>query len=456
MTRELRFPAGFLFGAATAAHQVEGGCRGNQWWEWEQVAGHIRDGSTSEVACDHYRRFREDFALARELGQQAQRISIEWSRLEPEEGRFDEREADHYRAVLDSIRENGMEPMVTLHHFTNPLWVQRQGGWENPRIVDWLAGFAGRAVRAMGDRVRSWWTINEPTVAPALCYVMGMHPPCVRDFGRALPVARHVLLAHGAMYRAVKDAASHGAEAGPVLQMPLIEPLDPACEADRAAAAQQDFFFNQYFLDGLERGVVAPPIGEGEEVAGLAGSYDAIGLNYYARMLVPGGPVGQVSGLADAVAEASAAGGEHGPLLGARRAGEPAEFVDQMGWEVHPPGLCKQLVRLAALGRPLYVTESGMATRDERARCRHLLAHLVQVHRAIEQGADVRGYMYWTLMDNFEWAEGYARTFGLIEVDRANDLARRPREAAYLYRDVARAGGLTAAMLERWEVSPSR
>jgi beta-glucosidase len=450
MTDELRFPDGFLFGAATAAHQVEGGCLSNHWSAWEHEPGNVHDGSNADVACDHYRRFRDDFALARELGHGAQRISIEWSRLVPEEGRFDEREADHYRAVLDSIRENGMEPLPTLHHFTNPLWVQRRGGWENPSIVDWLADFAERAARAFGDRVAIWWTINEPMVAPALCYLMGIHPPCVRDLARALPVARHVLLAHGAMYRAIKGAAAHAPEVGPVLQMPYIAPLDPGSEADREAAAQQDFLFNQYYLEGLLRGVVSPPIGAGEEIPGLRGSYDVVGLNYYARMLVSADAAGLVHP-AGGMASQGAGGGE-APLVGRRRPDEPAEFEDQMGWEVYPAGLRAQLVRLKNLGKPIYVTESGMATRDERARCRHLLVHLREIHRAIADGADVRGFLYWTLMDNFEWAEGYSRTFGLIEVDRDRDLARRPREAAHLLCDISRTGAVTADMLARYGV----
>jgi beta-glucosidase len=457
MAQDLRFPDGFLFGAATAAHQVEGGCLRNQWSAWEHEGGHIRDGSTADLACDHYNRFREDFALAKELGQNAQRISIEWSRLEPEEGRFDEREADHYRAVCDAIRSQGMVPTVTLHHFTNPLWVQQRGGWENEKIVDWLARFAEFATRALGERVELWWTINEPMVAPALCYVMGIHPPCVRDLSRALPVARHVLLAHGAMYHAVKNAAKHEVRVGPVLQMPYIEALDPVSAADREAAQQQDSLFNQYYLDGLLRGVVAPPVGGGEEVPGLARSYDVVGLNYYARMLVGGGAALGHSAGGEAARSGGAAGETHaGPLLGRRRTSEPAEFHDQMGWEVHPRGLREQLLRLTPLGKPLYVTENGMATRDERARCRHLLVHLGEVHAAIRAGADVRGFFYWTLMDNFEWAEGYTKTFGLIEIDRERGLLRRPREAAHLYGEIARSGGVSAALLERYGVAAAR
>ena len=443
---DLHFPKGFLFGAATSAHQVEGGCDNNQWWEWEQIAGNVHDGSTSATACDHFNRYREDFALARELGMNAQRISIEWSRIEPEEGRFDEDALDHYREVCDTIRDLGMEPAVTLHHFTNPIWAQRQGGWECPKMVEWLARFAERAADALGDRVRFWFTINEPMVAPALCYVMGIHPPCVRDLGRALPVARAVLLAHGAMYNAVKNAVSHVTEVGPVLQMPLIEAFDPESAADRDAAAAQDQLFNQYYLDGLLKGVVAPPVGDGSEVPGLARSYDVVGLNYYSRMLVRAGTLDEARHPAGGERDAA---GVPMPLLGLRRKDEPAEFHDQMGWEVHPKGLYAQLMRLAPLGCPVYVTESGMATRDEDARSRHLLAHLAECHRAIRDGLDLRGFFYWTLMDNFEWAEGYTRTFGLIEIDRADDLARRPRAAALLYRDIARSGTIGAELLAR-------
>lgn len=444
-----RFPQGFLFGAATAAHQVEGGCLDNDWSEWEREPGRIHDGSNADVACDHYRRYEEDFALAGSLGHNAHRFSIEWARIEPEEGRFDAREVDHYRAVIDSIRSHGMEPLPTLHHFTHPSWVRRDGGWENPRIIDRLARYAGHVARALGDRVGTWWTINEPMVAPALCYLMGIHPPGVRDFTRALPVARNVLVAHGAMYHAIHGAVSHDAKVGPVLQMPFVAPLDPSSEPDREAAAQQDFLFNEYYLEGLRRGVVAPPIGGGEEVPGLAGSYDVIGLNYYARMLVS---AESAAALAHPAGGASPGGADGAPGMALRRPDEPSEFDDQMGWEVWPHGLGEQLLRLRGLGAPLYVTESGMATRDDRARCRHLLAHLLQVHRAIAAGADVRGYMYWTLMDNFEWAEGYTRTFGLVEIDRSRDLARRPREAAVLYRDIARAGGIGREQLERYAV----
>jgi beta-glucosidase len=427
MAVELGFPAGFLWGAATSAHQVEGDCTNNNWWAWEQEGGHIRDGAVSGIACDHYRRFDDDFRLAAALGHTAQRISLEWSRVEPEEGRFDERELDHYRAVCDSIRRHGMTPTVTLHHFTNPRWAQGQGGWENPRMVDWLARLAERAGRALRDRVAIWWTINEPMIAPIIGYVLGVHPPAVRDVARALVVSRHVLRAHGAMYRALKAVLPPEVPVGIVHAMPYFEPFDPSDEGDRAAAASQDWLMNQWYIEGLTTGRIAPPVGRGEEEPGLRGSFDLFGLNYYSRMLV-----GQ---------EAAARPGL--PPLDLRRPGERAEFADEMGWEVHPAGLGHQLRRLAALGKPLMVTENGHATLDEEARVRHLHAHLGEVHGAIQAGADVRGYFYWSLMDNFEWAEGWSRHFGLLALD-PQTLDRRPRPAAFFYRDLIRRNAIPA------------
>ncbi len=424
----LTFPEGFLWGSATSAHQVEGNCDRNHWWEWEQEGlresprGHIRDGSVSGIACDYYHRFDEDHRLAAALGHRSLRISIEWSRVEPEQDRFDAAAIDHYKRVCDSMLERGLEPTVTLHHFTNPTWAERAGGWENPRMSSWLASFAAHAARGLGERVKLWWTINEPMIVPTLGYLFGIHPPCVKDPARARRVARHVLLAHGAVYRAVHEGARHPIEVGPVLAMPYFEPLDPQSPRDRRSAEASDRFLNEYFLLGLREGVIASPVGEGEAVAGLAGSYDVVGINYYMRVLCDGRR-GDVT------------------LDGARRAAEPDRLVDEMGWEIFPAGLYRNLVRLKALGKPVYITENGMATLDDEARTCHLRAHLEEVARAIRDGVDVRGYFYWSLMDNFEWAEGYARRFGLVAVDRRT-LERRPRPTAFVYRDVIAANAL--------------
>ena len=424
-----QFPPDFLWGSATSAHQVEGNCTGNQWWAWEQEGlrtrpgGYVRDGSVSGIACDSFHRYDEDHRLAAALGHRALRISIEWSRIEPEEGRFDRAALDHYARVCDSMIAHGLEPTVTLHHFTHPAWAERQGGWENPAMIERLARFAGVAVRALAGRVSLWWTINEPTIAPTLGYLFAVHPPCVRERARALVVARHVLLAHAAAYHAAHEAAGHEIRVGPVLQMPLFEPLDPASRAHRRSAEEHDRLAIGYFLRGLAEGIVEPPIGDGSEVAGLGGSLDVIGVNYYLRALCAGESL------------------DEAPDLARRRPGERSPFEDEMGWEVHPEGLDRSLRRVAALGVPAYVTENGMATLDDEARTAHLLAHLREVARAIHGGVDVRGYFYWSLLDNFEWAEGYARHFGLVAVDRRT-LERRPRPTAAVYRDVIAANAI--------------
>ena len=419
------FPNGFLFGAATSAHQVEGRNVKSNWWAWEQEGAHVRNGGVSGIACDHYRRFDVDFRLAAELGHTAHRCSVEWARIEPEEGRFDERELDHYRAVCDAIRRHGMRATVTLHHFTHPQWVARAGGWENPKIVGWLARYAERVGRALGDRVDMWWTINEPMVAVVVAYILGLHPPMVKDQARAMTVARHTLLSHGAMYGALKAVVPPAAPVGIVHNMIHVEPYDPASDADRAAADAQDAFVNQWYVDGITTGRVGAPVGHGEEVAGLAGSFDVFGINYYFRSLIRADDPDRYS-------------------TAVRRPGECAEFADEMGWEVHPPGLGHLLRRLRALGKPIYVTENGHATLDESARTRHLWAHLDQVLGAIADGADVRGFFYWSLIDNFEWAEGWTRHFGLVAMEPGT-LARHPRPAATWYRDVIAARALPAA-----------
>jgi beta-glucosidase len=423
---DLPFPKGFLWGCATSAHQVEGNNTKNNWWEWEQEAGHIKGGDVSGLACDHYNRFDSDFALAQELGHNAHRLSIEWSRIEPEEGRWDMKEVAHYRQVMESLHRHGLTPMVTLHHFTNPIWFERQGGWTNPRSVELIARYSGFIARELGDLVPIWSTINEPIIIVVAAHLMGAHPPGQRDLNTAATSARHLLQAHGSMYRAVKEATSHNPQVGPVLSMPYIEPYDPNSEEDREAARVADLLMNEYFLAGIKTGTVGPPTGEGEEVRGLKDSWDFIGINYYSRHRIAHDQPPDVGGLPPPDAE-----------------------LTLMGYEVYPEGFYRQLVRLKQYGLPVYVTENGLSTRDDTQRCRHLLRHLSEVHRAIQEGTDIRGYLHWTLMDNFEWAEGYQQWFGMVAVEPST-LKRRPRPSAYLFRDIARGNAVTATQLKEY------
>jgi beta-glucosidase len=422
---DLRFPKDFLWGCATAAHQVEGNNTNNNWWEWEQQGGHIKGGDVSGLACDHYNRFDSDFALAQELGHNAHRLSVEWSRIEPEEGRWDMKEVAHYRQVMESLHRHGMIPMVTLHHFTNPIWLERQGGWTNPRSVELIARFSGFIARELGDLVPFWLTINEPMIVVA-SYLFGGGPPGQSDWNTAMTVSRHLLQAHGSMYRAVKESTSHNPHVGPVLAMPHIEPYDPNSEDDRNAAQLADLLMNEYFLAGIDTGTVGPPAGQGEEAPGLKDSWDLIGINYYSRHRMAHDQPPDIGGLPPPDAE-----------------------LTLMGYEVYPEGFYHELMRLKQYGPPVYVTENGISTKDDTQRCRHLLRHLAEVHRALQEGTDIRGYLHWTLIDNFEWAEGYQQWFGMVAMEPGT-LKRRPRPSAYLFRDIARGNAVTAAQLKEY------
>ena len=423
---DLRFPEGFLWGCATSAHQVEGNNTRNNWWEWEQEGGHIKGGDVSGPACDHYNRFDADFALARELGHNAHRLSIEWSRIEPEEGRWDMKEVAHYRQVMESLHRHGLIPMVTLHHFTNPIWFERQGGWTSPRSVDLISRFSAFIAKELGDLVPFWFTINEPMMVVAAAYVIGVHPPGRQDWNAAMTASRHLLQAHGGMYRAVKESTSHNPLVGPVLAMPYFEPYDPDSQEDREAARGADLAMNEYFLAGIETGTLGPPAGHGQEVPELKGSWDFIGMNYYSRHRMAHDKPADISGLPPPDAE-----------------------LTLMGYEVFPEGFYRQLVRLKKYGLPVYVTENGISTKDDAQRCRHLLRHLEAMQRALQEGADIRGYLHWSFTDNFEWAEGYQQWFGMVAM-QPRTLKRRPRPSAYLFRDVARGNSVTAAMLKEY------
>jgi beta-glucosidase len=405
---------------------VEGNNTKNNWWQWEQEGGHIKGGDVSGIACDHYNRFDSDFALAQELGHNAHRLSVEWSRIEPEEGRWDMKEVDHYRRVMESLHRHGLTPMVTLRHFTNPVWFERQGGWLNPRSVELIARYSGFIAKELGDLVPFWFTINEPMMVVVGSYLLDIGPPGQQDWNAAMTVSRHLLQAHGSMYRAVKEATSHNPQVGPVLAMPYVAPYDPNSEEDQNAAQLGDLAVNEYFLAGIDTGTVGPPVGQEEEFPGLKDSWDFIGINYYSRHRVAHDKPLDMGGLPPPDAE-----------------------LTLMGYEVYPEGFYRQLARLKKYGLPVYVTENGISTKDDTQRCRYVLRHLAEVHRALQEGTDIRGYLHWTFTDNFEWAEGYQQWFGMVAMEPGT-LKRRPRPSAYLFRDVARGNAVTAAQLKEY------
>jgi beta-glucosidase len=407
------FPPGFLWGAATAAHQVEGGLTNNDWWRFEQE-GHVRGGDSAAVACDHYHRYREDFRELRELGHNSHRLSIEWSRIEPAPGQFDERELRHYRDVLGELREQGLRPLVTLHHFTSPLWFADRGGWAAAGAPEAFLPFVRRVAEELGDLVHLWCTLNEPNVYAMQGWGLGEFPPGRRgDLRGMYRVLAHLQEAHEACYREL-HRITPDVPVGLAFNKWLLLPADPSRRRDRLAAAAARSLMDRWPIRGLR----FRPIVES--------SCDYIGLNHYSGQLVAFDPTRP---------------GEQ--FL--RRFNPPGVPVSDFGWALVPGWLRQVLDGLRELRKPIYITENGIAAADDADRQRFLLEVLEQVWLAIDQdGADVRGYFHWTSMDNFEWAQGYAMKFGLLEVDRQT-LERRRRPSAELLARIARSNSLPAS-----------
>ena len=412
----------FLWGAGTSAHQVEGGNDKNDWWDWEQLPGKIRHGDRSGAACLHWERYEEDLDLLRSFGMDSYRFSIEWSRIEPEPGRYDDAAIDHYRRVLEGCRARGITPMVTLHHFTNPRWFAAIGGWEIEKNIPHFARFARLAGERYGDLVDLWITINEPDVLAFRAYDEGAWPPGVRDRSRALKVMANLLEAHGLASAALRqtdrvDADGDGKPAliGVAKHWALFEPLHPWFPPERMSAAIQHRVFNIAVARALRGDAIELSIPGVRSVRrraeALRGSSDFIGVNYYTRWMV------------------SLVGKE------LRRARSGATVSD-LGWEIYPEGLEKALVDCATFGLPLYVTENGIADAADRFRPRFIRESLAALDRARSGGVDVRGYFHWSLLDNFEWNDGFHGKFGLCAVDfEKADLPRIPRPSAQVYRE---------------------
>lgn len=396
----MTFPKNFLWGAATSAHQVEGGNK-NDWTEWEKL-GRIARGEQSGMAVDHFRRFREDFALAKELGHNAHRFSIEWSRVEPEPGRFDAHAIEHYREVINELRRLGIEPMVTLHHFTNPLWIARAKGWVNKRTVEAFVRYANKILESIGQDIRYWITLNEPTVYTSLGYINGYWPPERKNFIEAWIASRNMLAAHRRTYNNIHAVNPH-ALVGVANNLNDFVAVRPGHILDEGLRRFAEYWHGQWWLDRT------------------ATTQDFIGLNYYF----------------------------HHPLK--FRFTTPIKLfhvharddkpVSDVGWQIHPEGLGRILRWLhTRYKKPIIVTENGIADAFDRIRAGFIRDHVEQVSNALSEGIDVRGYLYWSLTDNFEWREGFAPRFGLVEVDYKT-MERRIRPSAYAYRKLCLTNG---------------
>lgn len=400
------FPEGFLWGAATSSHQVEGDNFFNDWWKWEQSGGGL---DRSSAACRHFSLYKEDFALARSLGHNAHRFSIEWSRVEPEEGHFSQSALDHYSSVLDALAANDLEPVVTLYHFTSPAWFSRKGGWLKRANTACFCRYIEKMTGVLSGKARYLVTVNEPLVYAYHSYLTGVWPPQQRSFIKAARVSRNLLSAHELAYRIIHDRCGVYKNTAPSVSvahhMQYFMPWRPGIW-NQLGVFLRDMMFNRMFLDA----------------AFHAGTLDYIGLNYYTRQLVSV----EIPGLRS--------------LLSGTRS-DNAWDKSSLGWDIYPHGLSEILLSLRKYALPVLILENGIATVDDRERAGFIKSHLEAAAGAIKAGVDLKGYFYWSLLDNFEWDKGFAPRFGLVEVDYATQ-ERRARESASWFSRVCRTGEL--------------
>jgi beta-glucosidase len=396
----LRFPKGFLWGAATSAHQVEGG-NVNDWAEWEKgsaqdlakrAEGYWQKWQQKEFpemfqprnyisgrACDHYHRFKEDFDIAKSLNHSAHRFSIEWSRIEPKEGRIDEKEIEHYRQVLLALRERQIEPFVTLYHWPLPIWLAQSGGWLNPRVPYYFNRFVKIVGEHLFDLVNFWITINEPNVYASNSYLKGVWPPQKKSILKYFEVLNSLIKAHQLAYRSL-HLIDLGCQVGIAKNNIYFKniPLAP-------------YFWNKYFLNKIKN------------------YQDFIGLNYYFFKCWPN---------------------------------KKNLLVSDMGWQIYPKGIYCVLRDLRKYNKPIYITENGLADAKDTKRAKFIKDHLKWIYKTIQEGVDIRGYFYWSLLDNFEWDKGFWPRFGLVEIDYQT-MERKIRPSAKIYARICRENAIS-------------
>ena len=426
------FPREFKWGTATAAHQVEGGAAHSDWAEWEKRPGAIKENGSAAVSCDWWGgRWREDFDRAAADGHTAHRLSVDWSRIEPKLAMWDEDALDHYRQMVKGLRERGLEPMVTLHHFTNPLWLMEKGGFENLAALDYFERFARKVVKALGEYVDLWCTFNEINTYAYNSYAEGIWPPGKKDLPSCFKVVRHILMAHALAYRAIHELQPQ-AKVGIAQPIILFDPARLDFAPDSWVGRFQARAFNEAIPHALHTGRLLFPVGGwNERLPQLAGTMDYVGVNYYTRRLT--------------AFDLS----QPGALFG-RTFHAPAAEVDNVGLnELYPEGLYRVVKWANGFGKPILITENGWGDSDESRRTRALLLHLRQLWRAHNFNWPVQAYYYWTLVDNFEWERGWTQRFGLYELDLATQ-TRAPRPAAKLYAEICKTNTLTSDMTARY------
>jgi len=382
-----KFPYDFLWGAATSAHQVEGQNIYNDWWQAEQ--SHLLK-ETSGEACNHYELYPQDFQIAKELNHNCHRFSIEWSRIEPQEGKFDASAIRHYREIINDLRSRGIEPVVTLFHFTNPVWFSQKGGWTKFKLQKYFFRFVDKIVKEFAEQVKFWITINEPLVYSSHAYLLAAWPPKEQSLFKTAKVTFNLAYAHIKAYRLIHKIYQKKSLTKPMVSIAANLQAFEICRPtlkNKIALYLRHKLYNLYFIEKLLR----------------KKTLDYIGINYYGRNLADVERWGIRSLLLDTCSH------NHYPLP-----------KNSLGWDIYPEGLYKLIMSLKKYNLPILITENGICTQDDNLRWDYIRLHLEQMYKAMQEGAKVIGYIYWSLMDNFEWDKGFGPRFGLVHIDYQN------------------------------------
>jgi beta-glucosidase len=432
----LQFPQHFLWGVSTAAHQVEGG-NDNQWSDWEK-AGHIRSHDSCGQACDWWNNTEVDFDLAQSLGINALRLSVEWSRIEPQENNFDTGALDRYREILKSLHKRGIQPSICLHHFSNPRWFEQTGAFLNPEAPKFFARFTRRVVQALGDLCQLWLTFNEPNVYSTLGYVTGEFPPGhTGQIANAMRVMSAMARAHAVAYQTIHELQAQ-AQVGWAQHYVVFKPVRSGL--DSFVAGIQSLIFNEGFLQLMEHGKFNFPFSLVDGDASIAkGTFDFVGLNVYNRFNV--------------AFDLKSAFQLFGRVFVPPDVPQGDSGVEKPYGEAYPGAIRIAVERVAHFHKPIYITENGIPDAHDRLRPWLIVNALKEVHSLIKEGRDLRGYFHWTLTDNFEWAEGWRLRFGLVELDPQTQ-KRTVRNSGRLYKEIARLNGISADMLQQYSRVP--
>ncbi len=424
------FPRGFLWGTATASHQVEGNNKNNNFWAWEHEPGRIIDGSKSGLACDWWGgRWREDFDRVVESGQNAHRFSIEWSRVQPTPDRWDEGALDHYREMLRRLQELGITPMVCLHHFSDPIWVSELGGWKNEVVVNLFETYVTKTVEALHEYTNLWITINEPNVLVFNSHLFGLFPPGEKNFQVIGKVYENLVRAHSAAYHAI-HRLQPTARVGIATNYRSFKPAKAWNLLDRGMVGLANNVFNNAVPRALQDGTLRLPMIR-KRIPEAKGTQDFLGLNYYTR-------------------DYAAFSLLHPSTFFLRLYLRPgAELSDTGDIANEPDGMFEALKWGLQFKIPMIVTENGIEDADDNLRPSYIIQHLHQIWRGINFNWPIKGYFYWTLVDNFEWERGWTQRFGLWELD-VETQTRRKRPSADLYSAICTQNSLSSDVVQQF------